>query len=41
MKDSEGFSKSNQNYVLRKDAEGRWKILAFELDKGDTTEDEQ
>ena len=41
IKDSEGFSKSNQNYVLRKDADGRWKILAFELDKGDTTEDEQ
>lgn len=35
VKDNEGFTKSNQNYVLRKDAEGRWKILAFELDKGE------
>lgn len=40
VRDDDGFTKSNQNYVLRKDTEGRWKILAFELDKGDTTENE-
>lgn len=32
--------KSNQNYILRKDEEGKWKILAFELIEGDPTEDE-
>lgn len=40
VRDDDGFTKSNQNYVLRKDAEGRWKILAFELDKGDHAENE-
>ncbi len=41
VRDDDGFTKSSQNYVLRKDAEDRWKILAFELEKGDTTENEQ
>lgn len=41
VKDDEGFTKSNQNYVLRKDEEGRWKILAFELKEGVATENEQ
>lgn len=41
VRDDDGFSKSNQNYILRKDDEGRWKILAFELEKGENTEDEE
>lgn len=40
VRDDDGFTKSNQNYVLRKDEEGRWKILAFELKKGVANENE-
>ncbi|MBO5302971.1 MAG: hypothetical protein J6A92_02870 [Lachnospiraceae bacterium] len=40
MKENGGFTKSNQNYVLRENEEGDWKILAFELAEGETTEDE-
>lgn len=40
VRGSEGFTKSIQNYVLRKDEEGKWKILAFELVEGDAEEDE-
>lgn len=35
-----GFEKSIQEYVLRKDDEGNWKILAFDLKKGEAAEDE-
>lgn len=41
VRDNDGFTRTNQNYVLRKDGEGRWKILAFELGKGDTVNDEE
>lgn len=34
VRDKEGFTKSNQNYVLRKDDDSHWKILAFELVEG-------
>ncbi len=40
VRGDDGFQKSIQNYILRKDEEGRWKILAFELAEGDTEEDE-
>lgn len=40
VRDDDGFTKSNQNYVLRKDTEDRWKILAFELEEGDTAEND-
>lgn len=40
MKENGGFVKSNQNYVLREDEEGKWKILAFELVEGDKTDNE-
>lgn len=39
VRDKEGFTKSGQNYVLRKDDDNHWKILAFELAKG-AAEDE-
>lgn len=35
-----GFTKSFQDYVLRKDDKGNWKILAFELKEGEPAEDE-
>lgn len=41
VRDDDGFTKSNQNYVLRKNEEEQWKILAFELEEGVTTENEQ
>lgn len=41
VRDDDGFTRTNQNYVLRKDDEGRWKILAFELGEGDTADDEE
>ena len=34
VRDKDGYTKSNQNYILRKDSEGKWKILAFELEEG-------
>ena len=40
VRSGEGFSKSYQNYVLRKDADGNWKILAFELKEGESAENE-
>ncbi len=39
VRDKNGFTKSNQNYVLRKDDDNHWKILAFELVEG-AAEDE-
>ncbi len=41
VRDTEGFSKSSQRYVLRKDEDGNWKILAFELQEGVTVEDDE
>ncbi len=40
VREDGGFTKSNQNYVLRKDEDGKWKILAFELEEGDTDKNE-
>lgn len=40
VRDDDGFTRSNQNYILRKDEEGRWKILAFELEEGVANENE-
>lgn len=40
VREKSGFVKSIQNYILRKDDEGDWKILAFELEEGDAKEDE-
>ncbi len=40
VRDDDGFTKSRQNYILRKDAEGKWKILAFELEEGEIEEDD-
>jgi len=35
---SNPYSKTYQDYLLRKDAEGKWKILGFEKVKGDTSD---
>lgn len=40
VRDKDGFTKSNQEYVLREDDGGKWKILAFQLQEGDAAEDE-
>lgn len=34
VRDKDGFTKSIQDYILRKDSEGKWKILAFDLQEG-------
>lgn len=39
VRDKKGFTKSNQNYALRRDEDNHWKILAFELAEG-AAEDE-
>lgn len=38
-KSSLEYSKTNQQYVLRKDASGRWKILAFKIYEGENFDD--
>ena len=40
VRSGDGFTKSFQNYVLRKDADGNWKILAFELKEGKQEEND-
>lgn len=42
MKEGKGYIKSREQYVLRKDEAGNWKILAYELidRNGDNTENE-
>ena len=35
-----GFEKSFQEYVLRKDEEGKWKILAFQQKRGESSEND-
>lgn len=40
VRQKSGFSKSIQEYILRKDDEGKWKILAYNLKEGETAEDE-
>ena len=42
MKEGNGYIKSREQYVLRKDDSGDWKILAYKLldGNGDNTENE-
>lgn len=40
VRGDDGFEKSSQKFILRKDAEGKWKILAFELEEGAAEKDE-
>ena len=40
MRSDDGTTRSVQNYVLRKDSDGKWKILAFELAEGADEADE-
>ena len=42
IKGEEGYAKTYQQYVLRKDGDGKWKILAYEVvnGNGDSTENE-
>lgn len=35
------FNRSAQEYVLRQDEEGNWKVVAFQIDEGDNSENEQ
>ena len=37
--ENKSFTRTNQTYVLRKDNDGKWKILVFYQTEGDT-EDE-
>ena len=38
IKEKNSYSKTYQDYLLRKDADGNWKILGFEKVKGDTSD---
>ena len=38
IKEKTSYSKTYQNYLLRKDADGAWKILGFEKVEGDTSD---
>ena len=40
VRDKDSFSKTGQNYILRKDPENKWKILAFQLQEGDADDNE-
>lgn len=40
VRDKGGFTKSNQDYILRKDQDGKWKILAFGLQEGADLKDD-
>lgn len=40
LKEKTGYSRTYQMYVLRKDADGNWKILGFYLVDGKTSNDE-
>lgn len=40
IKDNGDFEKTYQQYVLRKDADGNWKILSFYQIEGDSSEEE-
>lgn len=37
IKEKSSYSKTYQDYLLRKDADGKWKILGFEKVEGDST----
>ena len=39
VRSGSGFTKSYQDYVLRKDEDGSWRILAFELKEGETDDE--
>ncbi len=38
IKEKNSYSKTYQDYLLRKDADGKWKILGFEKVEGDTSD---
>ncbi len=40
VRDEDGVAKTGQNYILRKDSENKWKILAFQLQEGVLDENE-
>ena len=40
VRDKDKFTRSIQNYVLREDEDGNWKILAYELEEGASEQDE-
>lgn len=42
VKGKDGYTKTYQQYVLRQDEDGKWKILAYEVVKGngDSTDHE-
>ena len=40
IKEKNSYSKTYQDYLLRKDADGAWKILGFEKVQGDTSDGE-
>ena len=40
VRSKDGFTKSFQDYILRRDADGNWKILAFQLKQGETAEND-
>lgn len=39
VNESKGYSRTSQMYVLRKDEDGRWKILVFYKVKGDSSDE--
>lgn len=40
IKESDSFNRTHQMYLLRKDEDGKWKIVAFQKIKGDSSDDE-
>ncbi len=40
IKEGDSFNRTHQMYLLRKDADGNWKIVAFQKIKGDSSDDE-
>ena len=40
VRDEDGVANTGQNYILRKDSENKWKILAFQLQEGVLDENE-
>ena len=40
IKEGSAYSRTYQMYVLRKDADGNWKILVFYQVNGDSSDDE-
>lgn len=40
LRETEDFTKANEEYILRKDEEGNWKILGWRLAKNTVTDDQ-